>query len=188
VPAADRRAVLCGDAATGKERWPFRYPAAYTNPYGNGPRATPAIAGEYLYSVGATGIMHCLKAFTDNPAGELVWRKELLEEFGASNLQWGVSFSPLVEGRFVYVMPGGPNGNGIAALDKDTGAVVWKNLNDQAGYSSPIAATLAGDRQIVVFTAERLVGVAPDTGERLWDFPWHTDFQANIATPVVMGD
>lgn len=191
VQDGDAEAVICWDAATGQERWRYRYPAQYKNAYGNGPRSTPAVAGDFIYAVGGTGLMHCLKAFSDEPQGELVWKKDLLDEFGAQNLKWGVSFSPLVEGPFVYVMPGGPDGNSLAALDKSTGAVAWKKFDDAPSYSSPVAATLAGRRQIVYFTNERLLGVEPDSGELLWDFPWRAatpDIPINIATPLVLGD
>jgi outer membrane protein assembly factor BamB len=182
-------AVVCWDAETGQERWRFKYPAQYKNDYGNGPRSTPAIAGDQLYAVGGTGIMHCLQAFTDSPAGEMVWRKDLLEEFGGELLTWGVAFSPLVEKGLVFVMPGGPGGNALAALEKDTGAVVWKDFDDRPSYSSPVAADLAGTRQIVFLTGERLVGVVPESGRLLWEFPWSAGAghaPTNIATPLVI--
>src|SRR5262249_34699739 len=127
---------------------------------------------------------HCLKADT----GAKLWRHDLLEEFKAENLQWGVAFSPLIEGDLVYTNPGGANGNSIAAFDKKTGKLVWKALDDEAGYSSPVAATIAGVRQVVFFTAAGLVGVAPKDGKELWRYPWETSFDCNIATPIVVED
>jgi outer membrane protein assembly factor BamB len=180
----DDEAVVCWDATTSKELWRFRYPASYENSFGAGPRSTPTVDGDRLYAVGGTGIMHCLKLAT----GQKLWRHDLLEEFGASNLEWGVSFSPLVEGGLVFTTPGGPRGGSLAAFDKLTGRLVWKALDDTAGYSSPIAATLAGVRQIVFFTANRLVGVTPAEGTVLWQFPWETTYGCNIATPIVRGD
>lgn len=185
----DYEAVVCWEAETGRERWRFKYPARFRNQYGNGPRSTPAIAGEHIYTVGGTGIMHCLKAFTTNPAGEVVWHKDLLEEFAGRSPEWGVAFSPLVDVGLVFVMPGGPDGRAVAALDKDTGAVVWKNLDDRPSYSSPVAAQLAGRRQVVFLTGKRLVGVAAATGRLLWEFPWDAGLShapTNIATPLVI--
>jgi outer membrane protein assembly factor BamB len=185
----DNEAVVCWEAETGQERWRFKYPARFRNQYGNGPRSTPAIAGDYIYTVGGTGMMHCLKAFTTNPTGEAVWRKDLLAEFAGRSLEWGVAFSPLVDAGLVYVMPGGPDGQALAALDKDTGAVVWKSLDDRPSYSSPVAANLAGRRQVVFLTGERLVGVAADTGRLLWESPWDAGLShapTNIATPLVI--
>jgi outer membrane protein assembly factor BamB len=180
--------VACWDAETGKEHWRFSYACDYRNDYGNGPRATPSVAGEFVYTVGGTGIMHCLKGFTDQSTGEVVWRKDLAKEFHADTPKWGVAFSPLVEGEHVYIQPGGPSGNSLAALDRKTGAVAWKNFDDPYSYSSPIAATFQGQRQILFFTGTRLVSVDPLTGKQLWDFAWAAEFNCNIATPIVVQD
>jgi outer membrane protein assembly factor BamB len=184
----DHEAVICRDAGSGKELWRFRYPARYNNSYGNGPRSTASVDGPFLYTVGGTGILHCLKTHPATATGEMVWRKDLLEDFSAPNLRWGVSFSPLVDGDRVYTNPGGPGGNSLAAFDKATGRLLWKSLDDPAGYSSPVAVTLAGKRQIVFFTGAGLVGVVPEDGSLLWRFPWETNFGCNIATPIAAGD
>ena len=181
-------AVVAWNAATGKELWRHSYECSYKNSYGSGPRSTPSVDGDFVYTVGGTGIMHCLKAFSENPKGEVVWSKKLLVEFAAPTAQWGVAFSPLVEGDRVFIMPGGPNGNSLAALDKKTGAILWKKHDDHASYSSPIAATIHEQRQILFLTGGRLVSVKPDTGEQLWDYPWPVQQDCNIATPIVARD
>ena len=181
-------AVVCWHVETGRELWRFRYPARYRNSWGSGPRSTPTIDGNLVYTVGATGIMHCLKLYPGDSQGESVWSSDLLLEFGANNLRWGVSFSPLVEGDLVFAMPGGPNGNGLAAFKKTTGKLAWKTADDQAGYSSPIAATIHGQRQILFFTATGLVAVEPKTGNELWRYGWTTDHGCNIATPIIVDD
>ncbi|MCI0464865.1 MAG: PQQ-like beta-propeller repeat protein [Gemmataceae bacterium] len=183
----EQEAVVCWDALTGKELWRFRYPARYDNSYGNGPRSTPTIEGDRVYTVGGTGIMHCLSLRPQAATGEMLWRRDLLTDFGAPNLQWGVSFSPLVREALVFVNPGGPGGNSLAALNKDTGATVWNTGDDPAGYSSPVLATLAGRKQVVFFTGKGLVGVTVG-GEVLWRYPWETQYGANIATPIIVGD
>lgn len=180
----DHEHVVCWQADDGKEVWHCRYPASYQNTFGNGPRSTPTIDGDRIFTVGGTGIMHCLDS-----KGEVVWRKDLLADFNASNIKWGVSFSPLVVGERLFIHPGGPNGNSIAALDKQTGKLLWKNLGDEASYSSPLHATLAGQEQIVFFTAQNLLGVTPDKGELLWSFPWITNAEGcNIGTPIIAND
>ncbi|GIW82402.1 MAG: hypothetical protein KatS3mg105_4209 [Gemmatales bacterium] len=131
-----------------------------------------------------TGIFHCLDAST----GKKIWRHDLLKEFQAQNLPWGVSFSPLVDGELVYTNPGGGDGNSLAAFNKKTGKLVWKALSDKAGYASPMAADLGGRRQIIFFTGQALVGVTPDKGQLLWRFPWQTDYDCNIATPIILGN
>jgi outer membrane protein assembly factor BamB len=180
----DDEAVVCRDTETGRELWQLRYPCKYLNDFGPGPRATPTVDGDFVYTVGATGILHCLKLET----GDKVWRHNLLEEFHAPNLRWGVSFSPLVEGDLLLTMPGGPGGDSLAAFHKKTGELVWKTGSDPAGYGSPVACTAAGVRQVLFFTGTGLVSVAPDSGKVYWSFPWETSFGCNVATPIVRGD
>ncbi len=180
--------VICWDAATGREIWRYSYECAFKNSYGNGPRSTPSIDENLIYTVGGTGIMHCLEADTNNAKGKLVWTKKLLEEFSAPSPRWGVAFSPLVEGDRIFIMPGGRNGAALAALDKKTGNILWQKHDDSASYSSPIACTIDGQRQILFLTGTRLISVLPTTGERLWDFPWPIENETNIATPIVIDD
>jgi outer membrane protein assembly factor BamB len=180
----DNETVGCWEAATGKVLWKYPYACNYQNDYGSGPRATPTVDGDYVYTVGATGLFHCLKAAT----GEKVWGHDLLGEFQAENLRWGVSFSPLIDDDRIFTNPGGPNGNSLAGFDKGDGKLIWKALDDPAGYSSPIISTAAGVRQVVFFTGKHLVSVSPADGKRLWSYPWETSYDCNIATPIARGD
>jgi outer membrane protein assembly factor BamB len=177
--------VACLDAANGTALWKLSYPANFRNNYGDGPRGTPSIDGDLVYTVGATGVCHCLKFEPASKEGEVVWKKDLLSEFGAENLQWGVSASPLVLGDVLILTPGGPNGNSVVGLNKRTGEVIWKTLDDPAGYSSPIATTIAGETQVVCMTGIAVVGLDPVAGKELWRYPWPTDFKVNAATPIV---
>jgi outer membrane protein assembly factor BamB len=183
-PVPSREAVVCLDAKTGKQIWRFSYLNRYQERFGSGPRSTPAVDGDFVYAVGPTGIFHCLRADT----GEKVWRHDLVEEFHGRKMQYGVSFSPLIDGDLVYTMPGGADGNSIAAFDKRTGALAWKALDDPVGYSSPIAVTAAGVRQILFFTNTALVSLSPTDGNQLWRYPWNTMDGFNIATPVAFGN
>jgi outer membrane protein assembly factor BamB len=178
----DNEAVVCWRADTGRELWRFRYPAHFANSFGSGPRATPTVDGDRVYTVGATGMLHCLEAAT----GKKLWEHDLLRDFDAENLPWGVAFSPLVEGDLLFANPGGRGGKSLAAFDKRTGKLVWKALDDTAGYSSPIAVTAAGVRQVVFFTGDGVVGVTPADGKLLWRYPWETDFGVNAATPLFL--
>jgi outer membrane protein assembly factor BamB len=174
--------VVCWNAETGQQLWRFPYPCDYRNGQGNGPRSTPTIDGDRIYTVGATGILHCLKTSD----GAKIWRHDLSQEFSAPIPTWGVSFSPLIEGDLVLTNPGGPNGSSIVACNKLSGDVVWKSLDDPPAYSSPVAATIHGKRQLLFFTASGLVSVTPEDGALLWRYPWDTRFAANIATPIVV--
>ncbi len=183
-PPRRYEAVICLDAATGKDIWRYRYPSEFEERFGPGPRSTPAVDGAYVYAVGATGTMHCLRADT----GDVVWKHELMEEFRGRKMQYGVSFSPLVEGNLAYAMPGGLDGNSVAAFDKHTGALVWKALDDPVGYSSPVAVTAAGVRQVLFFTNTALVSLSPEDGTLYWRHPWKPAGGFNIATPIAFGN
>src|SRR5207248_436832 len=110
-----------------------------------------------------------------------------LKKFDARSPTWGVACSPLVEGDLVIVQPGGTKGS-VAAFNRKTGEQEWTALGDPSGYSSPVATTAAGKRQIICFTARRMVGLRPSDGTLLWDYDWATPNDANIATPLVAGD
>lgn len=188
VQDGDDEAVICWDAATGTKQWRFRYPCYYKNDFGNGPRSTPSVDGDLVFTVGATGMLHCLKTMPAGAEGKVVWKKNLQEEFGAIVPKWGISFSPLVLGDRLYIVPGGPAGNALAALDKKTGELVWKKYDDLPAYTSPIPATLHGQTQVLFLTGSRLVSVHPDTGDLLWEYPWPIENQCNIASPLVVQD
>ncbi len=160
-------AIICWDADTGSERWRFCYPGSYEERMGSGPRSTPLVAGGLVYAVGPTGAFHCLCADT----GEKVWRHDLLEEFNAQRPRYGVSFSPLLDGELVFALPGGREGGSVAAFNARSGQLVWHALDDEAGYSSPVCATLGGVRQLLVLTNEALVSLSPTDGRDLLALP-----------------
>lgn len=148
----------------------------------SGPRATPTFAGGNIYALGTLGRLHCLDALT----GKHQWTVDLMKEFGAVIPEFGWAQSPVVEGKLVLVQPGGKGGKSIAALDKDTGKTVWSALDDIAGYGSavPIRSGKDGAAEFAVITGKRLVVLETATGKLKWDFPWRTDFDMNVATPI----
>jgi outer membrane protein assembly factor BamB len=178
-------AIVCWDAETGSERWRRKYPARFENrESGVGPHGTASIVGDRAYVVGATGMFHCL-AVED---GKVLWSHDLLKEFNVKNQEYGVSFSTLIEGDMVITMPGGAGGNSLAAFNRQDGQMIWKSLDDRAGYSSPVAGTIAGKRQLVFLTAENILGISPTDGKMLWKHPWPLFKDCNIATPTIIGD
>jgi outer membrane protein assembly factor BamB len=173
------------DVATGRELWTSAWTATFRESMGgDGPRATPTWAGGRVYALGGTGELRCLEEST----GALVWRTNILEDNGAANLQWGMSAAPLVVDDTVIVLPGGSNGRSVVAYDRRTGRRAWSALDDRQAYSSPMLVTLAGIRQILIFSASRVMGLTPDRGEVLWEYPWKTDYDVNASQPLVIGD
>lgn len=150
---------------------------------GPGPRATPTFHEGTLYALGATGELRALDASN----GKVRWRTNILEDADVGNLSWGMAASPLIVGNTVVTVPGGGNGRTLIAYDRATGKVAWTSLDRDAAYASPVRLTLAGVDQIVVFLEARVVGVSPDRGALLWEFPWSTQ-DNNAAQPLAVGD
>jgi outer membrane protein assembly factor BamB len=183
--AGDDELVGAWDATTGQELWRFGYAAPMTSSvYGAGPSSTPIVDHDRLYTIGATGVLHCFRPAT----GQVVWRKDLVHDVGGPDLLYGVCCSPLIEGDLLLTNPGGKDGHSIVALDKRTGAKVWACLDDPPSYSSPIAATFGGVRQIVFFTGKGAVGLAPKDGKVYWEYPWATHGGINVPTPIAQDD
>jgi outer membrane protein assembly factor BamB len=189
--------VLALDAEKGTELWHAKIGPIFTfkgNIWGDGPRGTPTVAGTHLYALGGQGELLCLDVAAQ---GKEVWRKNLIKDFdGEMMTEWGYSESPLVDGNLLICTPGGPKGT-LAALDKQTGAVVWRSteLTNKAPYSSPVAADIHGVRQYVQTSyiddiqGGVISGFAPKGGKVLWSASLFKEQSYLIApTPIVQGD
>lgn len=181
--------VRCLAAESGELHWehgePVNYSAAGIS-YGAGPRATPLVHDGKVYSFGATGILLGLEP-VEGGSPKVVWRHDVVAEFGAKVPGWGLASSPLVDGDLVYIQAGGGLGS-LAAFDKTTGKLVWKAGDDPVGYSSPVVADVAGVRQVIAVSGTSAFGVEAKTGAMLWQTDWETQHHGNIATPLVIGD
>lgn len=185
---ANEEVVECLDAKTGKELWKQPFPTRYTDNFGfdNGPRATPCIADGRVFVFGANGNLHALDFATGKP----LWSVDTQKDFGADKGFFGFACSPLVEGKMLLVNLGGKNGAGIVACDTGTGKVLWQAPDDEASYSSPIAANISGQRHALFFARHKLVSLDPANGKVRFTFPWGPKMQASVsaAVPVVSGD
>ena len=179
----DREFVIAFDVATGKEVWATANGSVFREEHGDGPRGTPTVDGDRVYALGGNGDLSALDART----GKIVWTKNILKEFGGSNIQWGISESPLVLGNKLLVNAGGPDAS-IVALNKTDGSVIWKSQSDEAGYSSAIPLEVNGMTQVVFFTGSRAVGLDANSGRLLWDYAHPSNKTANVATPVARGN
>jgi outer membrane protein assembly factor BamB len=181
---ADEEVIETFAVADGKPGWTASYPrgkGAYF--FGNGPRATPAVVGDHLYTFGITGLLTCF----DLKAHKQLWQVDTHKELGAPKLFFGASCSPLVEGDAVLLNVGG-KGTSIVAFDKDKGAVLWKKLDDPASYASPIAFGPAGQRQAVFLTGLGVVSLSPKDGTVFWQFPYKDKANESSITPVKAND
>ena len=180
----DQEVVAAYDLATGRQVWESGWKAFFSESMGgDGPRATPTYDGGKIYAQGAEGELQCLKASD----GSLVWRTNILTDAGAQNVTWGMSAAPLVVDDLVIVHPGG-SGKAVGAYNKSTGEIVWQAQSAKAGYASPDVATLAGRRQILLMTGDKMLGLAIKDGALLWEHPWTTSYDINSAQPLVVDD
>jgi outer membrane protein assembly factor BamB len=176
--------VAAYSVETGRELWTHGWNAEFSpDNTGDGPRATPTWDAGRVYALGAEGELRALDAKT----GKLFWQKNILSDNGATNLTWGMAASPLVVDDKVLALAGGTNGKGIVAYHKMTGARVWSALNDRASYTSPMLVTLAGRRQVLVVTSNRIAGLDPAGGAVLWSHPWDVSMGINVSQPLVVG-
>jgi outer membrane protein assembly factor BamB len=185
---ADQETVACLNPQTGSPEWSFGYTTSYIDDFGfdDGPRATPAISAKHVYTFGAQGMLHCL----DLETGKKLWSVDVKSEFNAGNGFFGMACSPLIEGDGVLLSVGGAKGAGIVAFDKNNGNLLWKASEDEAGYSSPVAATIGNRRYVFFLTRAGLVGLDPVAGNIRFGYPWHSRnrMSVNAATPLVIGD
>ncbi|HLM99068.1 MAG TPA: PQQ-binding-like beta-propeller repeat protein [Bryobacteraceae bacterium] len=181
----ENEVVAAYDVDTGRELWTTAWPALFSETIGgDGPRATPTWDDGRIYALGGTGEFRCLDAAT----GKVLWKRNILTDNGAINLLWGMAASPLVVDGKVIVQPGGRGGKSVVAYDKLTGEPVWKSLDDKASYTSPVIANMGGERQIIVVSGTRVVGLRLKDGGLLWQYPWYTSPEVNSAEPVFLDD
>jgi outer membrane protein assembly factor BamB len=160
------------------------------NPNQNPPyakaRSTPTIDGAFIYALGSDGDLACLDAKT----GKIRWSKNVRTEFGGKPGEWAYAESPLVDGDVVVVTPGGPQAT-MVALNKKTGAVIWKSAipgGEPAGYASAIVVQAAGRKQYVQLLSKGMVGVDAKTGQFLWRYADVAKGPAQYFTPVARGE
>ena len=181
--AGGGQAVIAFDEATGRQLWKTPNGDAYIDRRGGGPRGTPTIDDDTAYVLGSNGSLIAL----DPATGKKVWATNVLSRFNARNINWGLSESPLIDGRQLIVNAGG-GGASVVAIDKNNGNIIWKSLDDEAGYSSAMLTEAGGVRQYILLTGEAAVGIRADNGQELWRYSRVSNRTANVATPVVRGD
>lgn len=176
--------VLCFSEADGSLLWKHEYDRSYKISYPAGPRVTPTVDGDRVYTVGAEGDLVCLKTSD----GSVVWAKDLKKEYKTEAPVWGFAGHPLVDGDKVICLVGG-EGSVAVAFDKMTGKEIWKQLTaSEIGYSSPTMIEAAGKRQLLIWDADNLNGLNPETGEVYWSTPLKPNYGMSIMVPRKSGD
>ena len=192
LEGAPREVCIALDAKRGKELWftPVGI-ATYdnggdsgtdSNKGGDGPRSTPTVRDGKVYVYNQVLLLYCLDAQT----GKVLWTKDVMKEHAGRNIPWKNATSPVVDGNLLFIAGGGP-GESLLALNKETGAVVWKGQDDLLTHATPVVANILGERQVVFFMRNGLLSVSSKDGSLLWRFPFRFA-TSTAASPVVAGD
>lgn len=176
--------VLCLDARTGTTLWTHEADQNYRLSYPAGPRAVPTVHDGLVYALGAMGKLWCLKA----DSGDVVWSRDLQAEYEVETPIWGFCGHPLVDGDRLFCLVGG-RGSVAVAFDRKTGKELWKAVSArEPGYAPPTLIEAGGVRQLLIWDAEKLNALDPQTGNVFWSQPLQPDYGMSIMAPQKHGD
>ncbi len=182
IPGKER--LLCIDANSGKLIWVKSHNCDYTISYSAGPRATPIIEKERIYSLGAEGNLFC----RNTEDGSTIWTNDFNTSFNTKTPTWGFSASPLIYGKLLICLAGG-QGSVAVAFDKLTGEEKWRSLSaKEPGYAPPVIIKHADKELLIIWTPESVNALDPDTGKEIWSIPWQLRFGLSVSTPQLVGD
>lgn len=180
----DREVLSAYDSTNGKPRWKNELPTSYSDDFGmgDGPKATPAVAGGRVFAFGPAGQLRAVSVSD----GKLLWQFDCAKRFGADKGFFGFASSPLAVADRVVVQAGG-EGAGIVAFAGADGKVLWKTGSDEAGYGSPVPLVMDGRTNVLCFNRAGAVALDLATGAEAFRFPWRSRMNAsvNAASPVV---
>ncbi|MGW8314569.1 MAG: PQQ-binding-like beta-propeller repeat protein [Bacteroidales bacterium] len=146
-----------------------------------GSRGTPVIAGDRVYLISGRGKLVCFNA----ASGEVLWSKELFRDFDGKNIQWGMNETPVVDGKIIYVTPGGRRNN-MVALNRYTGELVWSSpgMGELSAYCTPLLFEHHGRKILATHTESHLIGIDAVSGRLLWSYPHTNDWSVHPNTPI----
>jgi outer membrane protein assembly factor BamB len=183
--------VTAYDLKTGEQKWQVSWPGAMSVPFfaasnGDWIRSTPICTETDLVVLGMRDVLVNL----DPQTGKEKWRVDFPAQLGSELPAFGAVCSPIIDGDAIYVQTGGA----VVKLSLADGSTIWKTLENNEGmmssgaFSSPVIATIADTRQLIVQTRLELCGVNLETGDVFWKKPIDAFRGMNILTPLVFGD
>ncbi|MCZ6651193.1 MAG: PQQ-like beta-propeller repeat protein [Acidobacteria bacterium] len=181
-----REVIIALDPDTGSTVWEHGYEAPITPShhgpdlsYGRGPNSTPMLAGGFIYTLGYTGVMHCLQA----DSGKVVWSHDLAKEYNVDLPYFGHAASPIRYQDTVIVLAGG-----VMAFDLTTGDLQWANRDVEASYASPLIMRVDDRDLLVTPLAGEIAGLDPANGRILWRHPHANQYNTILSTPIILDD
>lgn len=176
--------IQCLDESTGIVQWAHKYPVKYTISYPSGPRCTPNVEGNRVYTLGAEGNLFCLNIAD----GNVIWSHDLKKDYGTKAAIWGYAAHPLIDGENLLSLAGGERSH-IVAFNKHTGQEVWKSTTSpEQGYSPPTIFNHGGVRQLILLRPNAVSSIDPETGKEYWSIPYEATNGSVIMSPVMAGD
>ncbi len=192
----DEVIIECLHPETGESYWQHRYPTDYQDRYGygNGPRSSPVMDGDRVYTLSVEGRLICLMLKT----GQVLWQRNLNRDFGVRQDFFGTVTTPLLQGNTLIINVGAPGGPCVVGIDKMTGRVVW-HAGKKWGpsYASPIPGVIHGKNRVLVFAGGDsepptggLMCLDPANGKVDFEFPFRSRKyeSVNASCPVVIGN
>ena len=175
--------VVAANAETGQTLWeaasPFDFVSDAGAEMGNGPYASPLIAGDRLITAGVAGKLQCF----DKRTGKVQWTQELWSTHKGSRLMYGYASSPIAF-RDLVIVPVGAPGKSIMAFRQSDGSVAWGTLDFGNVYSSPVLINVSGLEQLAVLMDGAVLAVNPHNGDEQWEVPFKASYAIAIATPL----
>ncbi|MDB6037088.1 MAG: outer rane biosis protein BamB, partial [Verrucomicrobiales bacterium] len=176
--------VLCFNEKDGKMIWQHEYDCPYTVSYPAGPRTTPTVYEDRVYTLGTEGNLICFEA----AKGTVLWSKDFKKEFGIPTPLWGFAGHPLIDGNKLICLAGGSNSVAVA-FDKLTGKELWRALGaKEPGYAPPTMIEAGGKRQLILWNPESINSLNPETGSIYWTEPFKVQMGLSVSTPRQAGD
>jgi outer membrane protein assembly factor BamB len=187
MPGTER--VHCLDAKTGEPIWTHSYNCPYKVSYAAGPRCTPLVSGDNVYTLGTMGDLLCLNVKDGKP----IWSRNFVKDFSAKVPLWGFASHPLLDGDRLICLVGGENDSLAVAFDAATGKELWRALPTidkvhGSGYAPAMIAEVGQTRQVIVWYPEGVSGLDPKTGKVYWTQSFESKNGLTIPTPRVYGD
>jgi outer membrane protein assembly factor BamB len=192
VDGADQEVCVALDANSGKQVWQQALGVAKyqgggdagtsDNKGGDGPRSTPSYDGGKVYTLSSRLVLDCFDAKSGNKS----WSHDLMKENAGRNISWENAASPLIDGDLIFMAGGGP-GQSLLAFDKNDGHLVWKGEDEKMTHSTPVAATILGERQVIFFTQSGLVSMSAKDGKLLWKYKFRYS-TSTAMSPIVYQD
>lgn len=176
--------IRCLDATSGKELWKHQYPVTYAISYPSGPRCTPIVDGDQVFSLGAEGHLICFQ----RENGNVIWSRDLKQDYSTNSALWGYASHPLIDGDKLICIVGG-EGSHTVAFNKRTGEEIWRHGSaSEQGYSPPKIIRASGVRQLILCSPDYVESVNPETGKRYWQQEYVASNGSIIMTPVHDGN